>query len=100
MLPHKSVTTFTATLPPLELAIARTNNNVTLSWPVGAAGFVLQRAPQLALALPWSEVTSVPTVMGGTKWSLYQSIRKVSSIDCLNGEELSEICPTVPLLRQ
>ncbi len=62
-LPHQSVTTFIATLPPLKLAVARTNDNVTLSWPVGAAGFVLETAGQLPTA-NWSTVTDLATDVG------------------------------------
>ena len=65
-LPHQSVTTFTATLPPLRLDIARTNSNVTLSWPVGAAGFTLQMTDQLT-APNWSTVTNTPVVAGEQK---------------------------------
>ena len=62
-LPHQSVTTFTAALPPLKLDIARTNGNVTLSWPVGAAGFALQVAGQLP-ATNWSTITNMASVAG------------------------------------
>lgn len=66
-LPQKSVTTFTATLPPLRLGIARTNGNVTLSWPVGAAGFVLQMTDQLTTSVNWTAVTNTALVVGEQK---------------------------------
>ena len=65
-LPHQSVTTFTATLPPLRLGAARTNNNVTLYWPVGAAGFNLEVTGQLP-AVTWSVVTNAVMVVGDQK---------------------------------
>ncbi|MEO7300554.1 MAG: hypothetical protein ABI042_18470, partial [Verrucomicrobiota bacterium] len=64
---QKSVTTFTATLPPLRLGIARTNGNVTLSWPVGAAGFVLQMTDQLTTSVNWTAVTNTALVVGEQK---------------------------------
>jgi len=67
ILPHQSVTTFTATLPPLRLDIARSNNNVTLSWPEGAAGYILQATDQLAPVLNWQPVATAPMVVGGQK---------------------------------
>ena len=66
-LPHQSVTTFTATLPSLTLAIARTNNNVTLSWPVGAAGFTLQATALLTSTNNWSVVTNATATIGDQK---------------------------------
>ena len=66
ILPHQSITTFTATLPPLRLGIAQTNNSVTFSWPVGASGFALQVAGQLP-ATNWSSVTNAAVVMGNQK---------------------------------
>ena len=65
MLPHASITTFTATLPPLELDISRSGNNVTLSWPEGAAGYVLETTRQLAPAPNWTTVSIVPTAVNG-----------------------------------
>lgn len=65
-LPHQSVTTFIATLPPLRLAIAQTNGNLTLSWPVGAAGFALQMTEQLT-APNWSTVTNFPAAVDEQK---------------------------------
>jgi len=66
-LPQRSVTTFIATLPPLRLDIVRSGNNVTLSWPESAVGYVLQAADQLAPAANWQTVATPPTVVGGRR---------------------------------
>lgn len=66
-LPHQSVTTFTATLPALKLNISRTGNNVTLTWPEGAAGYGLQTTTQLSAATVWTDVATVPSVVSGEK---------------------------------
>lgn len=71
-LPPQSVTTFTTTLPPLRLGIARTNDSVSLSWPVGAAGFALHTAWQLS-ATNWSAVSNMPSVVGDQKVVLLQA---------------------------
>jgi hypothetical protein len=56
-----------AELPAPRLNISRSGNNVTLSWPVGAAGFNLQSAPTLAPAPTWSDVTTEPAVVDEEK---------------------------------
>ena len=66
-LPHQSITIFSATLPALKLNIARTGNNVTLTWPEGAAGFILQTTPLLSNATVWTDVATVPSVVSGEK---------------------------------
>lgn len=63
-LPPQSITTFTATLAALEVRIVRMENNVRLSWPIGAAGFILQTAAALAPAPAWVDVAAAPTVVG------------------------------------
>lgn len=49
-----------------ELAIARTNSSVTISWPVAATGFILEASDQLT-STNWSTVTNVPTTIGDQK---------------------------------
>ena len=66
-LPHQSITTFTSTLPALLLGIARTNNDVTLSWPVGAAGFILEATGELSSSNAWSTVTNTSAITGGQR---------------------------------
>lgn len=63
-LPHQSVTTFTATLPPPLLNIALSNETVTLSWPVAAANFRPEEAGQLTTSNTWLSVTNAPAVAG------------------------------------
>jgi len=63
-LPGQSITTFTATLPPLRLNIARSNNTVQLSWPLAAANFCLEGTGQLTTSNTWSAVTNSPAVIG------------------------------------
>lgn len=46
-------------LGPPRLNISRSGNNVILSWPVAAAGFKLQTAPELAPPTSWFDVTSL-----------------------------------------
>lgn len=46
-----------------QIAISRTGNNVVLSWPVSAAGFVLESAPGLN-SPTWTAVAGAPTVNG------------------------------------
>ena len=73
-LPHQSITTFTATLPPLNLGITRTNNSVTLSWPAGAAGFTLQATDQLTATNNWSTLTNASVSIGNQKVVTLQAI--------------------------
>lgn len=63
-LPHQSVTTFNATLPPPLLNIARSNETVTLSWPVAAANFRPEETGQLTTSNTWLSVTNTPAVTG------------------------------------
>lgn len=62
-LPHQSVTTFIATMPPLRLGIIKANSDVTLFWPVGAAGFTLQATDDFG-SPNWSGVGTSPRVTG------------------------------------
>lgn len=52
--------------PAPKLTIARTSSSVTLSWPVGAAGFTLEVADQ-PTSTNWSTVTNVPMTIGDQK---------------------------------
>ena len=63
-LPHQSVTTFSATLPPLALSIALSNDTVTLSWPVAAANFRPEETGQLTTSNTWLSITNAPAVVG------------------------------------
>lgn len=63
-LPHQSVTTFTASLPPLTLSIALSNDTVTLSWPVAAANFRPEETEQLTTSNTWLSITNAPAVVG------------------------------------
>lgn len=65
-LPHRSVTTFTATLPSLTLRPEITGNNVLLAWPSGAAGFALQFSDDLSA---WADIAA-PPVEGFTERSV------------------------------
>ncbi|MGI8966256.1 MAG: hypothetical protein ACR2H1_09250, partial [Limisphaerales bacterium] len=73
LLPAQSITTFTATLPPLLLNVARSNNAVVFSWPAGAAGFTLQAVGQLP-ALNWSTVTNTASVVDDRKVVLVDAV--------------------------
>jgi hypothetical protein len=48
--------------PPLS--IARSNNDVVLSWPATATGFSLQTAPSPDKAASWTEIQGNPVVLG------------------------------------
>lgn len=53
---------------PPELAIARSGNNVLISWPSSAAGFGLQVTPSLGAGAVWTTVdTSGAVEQGGTR---------------------------------
>ncbi len=60
----------TTTLP--QLAIARTGNNVTLSWPTISTGFTLQSSTNIALSTAWTNVTQTP-VTNGSQLTVVQS---------------------------
>jgi hypothetical protein len=55
-----------------KLTIARTNSSVTLSWPVGAAGFTLEATDQLTSA-NWSTMTNVPVIIGDQKVTMLEA---------------------------
>jgi len=48
---------------PTRLEMTRLDNTMHLSWPATGAGFDLQSTPDLIL--PWSPVTTLPTLVGG-----------------------------------
>jgi hypothetical protein len=52
---------FTGLGPGPQLAIALSAQNVIVSWPVGAASYVLESAPSLS-AIAWDPVTDNPTI--------------------------------------
>lgn len=47
-----------------ELRIERAGANMVISWPVSAAGFVLQAREALVPGSPWSPVSDLPVVVG------------------------------------
>ena len=53
---------FYVTLPP-SLQIQLAGTNVVLTWPLSAAGYVLQSANQLAPPVSWTTVTNVPVIV-------------------------------------
>ena len=68
MVPNPTVVNFTAGVSLPQLAIARSGNQVVLSWPVSAAGFILEQTAALASpasATVWTAVGITPTVAGG-----------------------------------
>jgi hypothetical protein len=68
MVPNPTVVNFTAGVSLPQLAIARAGNQVVLSWPVSAAGFVLEQTSALAnpaSSTVWTPVGVTPTVAGG-----------------------------------
>jgi YVTN family beta-propeller protein len=48
--------------PPPKLSISNSGNSVTISWPYGALGYVLESAP--ALNSSWNVVTNPPEIVG------------------------------------
>jgi len=54
------------------LAVAFSNTNLTLSWPLASAGFALQTAPSLSSAL-WTTVPTPPQIVGG-QWQVTFSL--------------------------
>jgi hypothetical protein len=68
VVPNPTLVTFTTGIPRPQLAIVRYDNYVTLSWPVSAAGFVLEQANALAnpsSSTVWTAVGVTPEVVGG-----------------------------------
>jgi hypothetical protein len=66
--PNPTLVTFTAGIARPQLAIERYDTQVILSWPVSAAGFVLEQADALAdpsSATVWTTVGVTPDVVGG-----------------------------------
>jgi hypothetical protein len=53
---------FYVTLPP-SLQIQLAGTNVVLTWPLSAAGYVLQSANKLAPPVSWTTVTNVPVIV-------------------------------------
>jgi uncharacterized repeat protein (TIGR03803 family) len=53
---------FYVTLPP-SLQIQMAGTNVVLTWPLSAAGYVLQSANQLSPPVSWTAVTNVPVIV-------------------------------------
>ena len=53
---------FYVTLPP-SLQIQLAGTNVVLTWPLSAAGYVLQSANKLAPPASWTTVTNVPVIV-------------------------------------
>jgi hypothetical protein len=61
-----ATSTFTVdvlTTAPAELAIVRSGNSVTVSWPVGVGSFVLQSRNSLTAS--WDDVPATPVQSGG-----------------------------------
>jgi hypothetical protein len=66
--PNPTFVTFLAGSSAPRLAIARSGNQVVLSWPVSAAGYFLEQASALAnpsSATVWTPVGVTPVVVGG-----------------------------------
>jgi len=54
------------TVEPPPLKIARSGNNVLITWPANFTGFVLESTPELAPATAnWKPVNSAPVLLGG-----------------------------------
>jgi uncharacterized repeat protein (TIGR01451 family)/uncharacterized delta-60 repeat protein len=49
----------------LQLTVARSGNNVSISWPASAANYVLESANTLVSPVTWSTVTTPPAVLVG-----------------------------------
>lgn len=68
MTPNPTIVTFVAGVVGVRLEIERTGNQVTLAWPVSAAGYLLEETSSLAEPVAntvWSAVAAAPTVVGG-----------------------------------
>jgi titin len=62
-----SVTSSNATLtviPPPALAINKSGNSISLSWPAASQGFVAQQAASLTPPVSWTAVTNAPSLVG------------------------------------
>ena len=51
--------------PPPTLTIAQDGNQLVLSWPTNAAGFVLETADSLSSSTTWSTNLDTPIIIGG-----------------------------------
>jgi hypothetical protein len=60
-------TVFRVSLPPPQLTIIRSGNNLILAWTADAdaCGFGLQSAPSLTSPTPWAPVSPAPVALGG-----------------------------------
>jgi len=50
---------------PATLQSVHSGNSVVLSWPAGASGFKLQSTASLTPPIVWTDVSIVPTLLGG-----------------------------------
>src|SRR5207248_10534003 len=56
---------FPAAPAPPVLRVARSGNNIVLSWPVSSPGFVLEFQDALSPSNVWNLVPGSPSVVGG-----------------------------------
>jgi outer membrane protein assembly factor BamB len=58
----------------IELSASRVGSNqLILSWPANAVGFLLQSTPQLTPPVTWTDVTNAP-VLNGTRWTVTNNL--------------------------